>query len=67
MTIVHSLILQLFIEAVTQVVEGVSNICTIIKSKIKPVIVKHVSDMATKLDTIETIYDEGKPLGPSWA
>ena len=32
-TIVHSLILQLFIEAVTQVVEGVSNICTIIKRK----------------------------------
>ncbi|MFM7979339.1 MAG: hypothetical protein ACKPKO_08500 [Candidatus Fonsibacter sp.] len=40
---------------------------TVVKSNRKSVIDKQVNDMATKLDTLELIDDDGKPLGPGWA
>ncbi|MFM7988683.1 MAG: hypothetical protein ACKPKO_56160, partial [Candidatus Fonsibacter sp.] len=40
---------------------------TVVKSNIKSEIDKQVNGMATKLDTLELVNDDGKPLGSSWA
>ncbi|MFM7983208.1 MAG: hypothetical protein ACKPKO_28195, partial [Candidatus Fonsibacter sp.] len=38
----------------------------VVKSNIKSVIDKQVNEMATKLETLELVDDDGKPLGTGW-
>jgi len=40
---------------------------TVVKNNIKSVIDKQVNEMATKLDTLELVDDNGKPLGSNWS